>query len=375
MFLNLPILPVSLYVVFQVGVLADKFGRKRLCIAYSILYAASCITKASPNFIVLLLGRILGGICTSILFSTFEAWYIYQHVQKSHFPHEYINLTLAKATFYNGVLAICAGVVSNVAVEWAEWGPVAPFMLAVPCLLLSGGFTAYLWEENNVGTTMNASSSKCSDVKNIFRTRNLLKLGFIQSLFESVMYTFVFLWTPVLEPLKPPLGIVFSCFMLCIMIGSSIYSFLIAKKYAPEKLLKISLIIALVSLLLLAGAMKMIFVYPQDTGEYTQVAFVLFLIYEISVGMYFPAVGYLRSQIIPEEYRASISNLYRVPMNVFTCMSLFWLKNIAHVGKDFAFDTAISSHKAFVTCGALLVGALILCKMLKRDIDPNRMIV
>lgn len=360
----------------QVGILADKFGRKRLCVTYSFLYAISCLTKASPLYSVLIIGRILGGICTSILFSTFEAWYVHQHIQKFHFPPQWINITLAKATFYNGVLAICAGVMSNIIAEWGEFGPVSPFMIAVPCLLISAFLTMFIWEENDIKPTYTLNYS-CASLKAIFRARNssLLCLGLIQSLFESVMYTFVFLWTPILEPLRPPLGIVFSCFMLCIMIGSSIYSFMLARNCTAERLLHVSFIHALVALILLAGAMKMVTLYPQDTGEYTLVAFVAFLIYEIAVGMYFPAIGYLRSQIIPEQYRASIANWYRVPMNIFTCLSLFWLKNIAHIGKEFAFDTAVSSYKAFLMCIILLSVALMLCKFLKRENENAKLIL
>ena len=41
------------------------------------------------------------------------------------------------------------------------------------------------------------------------------------------MYIFVFLWTPVLDTGSPvPLGMVFSCFMVCIMVGSALFSIL-----------------------------------------------------------------------------------------------------------------------------------------------------
>lgn len=314
----------------------------------------------------MIIGRILGGICTSILFSTFEAWYVHQHSHKFHFPPEWIHLTLSKATFYNGVLAICAGIVSNIAAEWAEWGPVSPFMIAVPCLLLTAVLTMYLWEENDIPT--NTAHYSCGSLNAIFRCQNnpLLCLGLIQSLFESVMYTFVFLWTPLLEPLQPPLGIVFSCFMLCIMIGSSLHSLLIARNCTAEYSLHNSCLLALTAFVLSAGATGMIFLYPHYIGRYSFVTFIAFLLYEVAVGMYFPAIGYLRSQIIPEEYRASIANWYRVPMNIFTCMSLLWLMNMTHNHKEY-FDATVSSLKVFLMCITLLLVAIMLCKLLKRE--------
>lgn len=59
--------------------LVDCRGRKRACVTYCITYILSCITKHSPLYQVLMLGRILGGISTSLLFSAFESWLVAEH--------------------------------------------------------------------------------------------------------------------------------------------------------------------------------------------------------------------------------------------------------------------------------------------------------
>ncbi len=46
---------------------------------YCVTYILSCITKHSPQYRVLMLGRILGGIATSLLFSAFESWLVAEH--------------------------------------------------------------------------------------------------------------------------------------------------------------------------------------------------------------------------------------------------------------------------------------------------------
>ncbi|CAK9145400.1 unnamed protein product [Ilex paraguariensis] len=61
------------------GSLADKWGRKRACVTYCITYILTCITKHSHQYKVLMLGRILGGIATSLLFSAFESWLVAEH--------------------------------------------------------------------------------------------------------------------------------------------------------------------------------------------------------------------------------------------------------------------------------------------------------
>jgi len=54
-------------------------GRKRACVTYCITYILSCITKHSPQYKVLMVGRVLGGIATSLLFSSFESWLVAEH--------------------------------------------------------------------------------------------------------------------------------------------------------------------------------------------------------------------------------------------------------------------------------------------------------
>ena len=139
-------------------------------------------------------------------------------------------------------------------------------------------------------------------------------------MFESVMYIFVFLWTPILDSAgaKWPLGLVFSCFMVCIMIGSSLNTLLLNQKIRASNILFIAISSSLVAMITCS--------WSTDVAHRSPVlSFIAFLVLEISVGMYFPAIGYLRSQVIPEALRANIMNWFRVPLNVITCSVLYWL--------------------------------------------------
>merc|ERR1712054_513811 len=53
-----------------------------------------------------------------------------------------------------------------------------------------------------------------------------------------------------------------------------------------------------------------------------QVRFVAFLVFEACVGLYFPMVGTLKGDIVPEDMRSTIYNLYRLPLNVIVLMPL-----------------------------------------------------
>lgn len=54
-------------------------GRKKAALLYVVTYIASCITKHSPDYYILMLGRFFGGIATSLLFSAFESWLVAEH--------------------------------------------------------------------------------------------------------------------------------------------------------------------------------------------------------------------------------------------------------------------------------------------------------
>ena len=106
------------------------------------------------------------------------------------------------------------------------------------------------------------------------------------------MYIFVFLWTPVLMPASPPLGMVFACFMVAIMIGSSIYTILLAKGYKAEQCLRIILITIGSSMLVCCLTAS-----PDRSTMHMILIYGAFLVLEIALGMYFPAMSYLKRYV------------------------------------------------------------------------------
>ncbi len=67
-----------------------------------------------PHMGTLLVGRILGGLTTSLLFSAFESWMVSEH-RKKGFPEELLSSTFAIASWGNGVMAITAGFLAQYA--------------------------------------------------------------------------------------------------------------------------------------------------------------------------------------------------------------------------------------------------------------------
>lgn len=132
------------------GGLADKFGRKKLCSVFCGIYALSCLCKLSPNFFVLMIGRLLGGASTALLLSTFEAWMISEH-NRLGFPSDWLPRTFALSTFGNGIVAVLAGIIANLAADplgSTDHHPVRPFVIAFFVLAFTSVVLRMTWEEN-----------------------------------------------------------------------------------------------------------------------------------------------------------------------------------------------------------------------------------
>lgn len=182
----------------------------------------------------------------------------------------------------------------------------------------------------------------------------LLVLGLTQTCFEGSMYLFVFLWVPSLQEssidANLPLGYIFSCFMIAMMLGSLLYTTLISffsasstpasatsgSSTRDEPLVlhaKLSSLVCAVAALTFATTI----VHNDE-----HVRFWAFCAFEACVGMYYPVQGMLRGSLISNEHRATVSptslfhacyitnlccfvqlsSLFRVPLNTFVVVSL-----------------------------------------------------
>ena len=103
---------VSTYLALVRGrflLLSLHSGRKRICLLFCVLYAATCGLLLFPFFPVLLLARVFGGISTSILFSAFESWLV-SSSSSAALHSEDLSTIMGRATLVNGFVATAAGV-------------------------------------------------------------------------------------------------------------------------------------------------------------------------------------------------------------------------------------------------------------------------
>lgn len=286
------------------------------------------------DFGILMIGRLLGGIATSLLFSIFEAWLIRSHADAQ--LKNYLGKSFSWAAYCNSIVAILTGLVANKAAEAVDMfalqeeffyfgGYLSPFDMALITSLLTSLAAFLTWKENYGESPESSGAGKDEKSKwydglrsaytTTIRSQDILLCGIISSLFEGSMYIFVFMWTPALTPDPAnseealPFGVIFATFMVCCMAGSSIYS-IFSDHIKGEKLAVIVFGVG-------AVAMGTVAMFSGQT-----IKFLGMNLFEVTVGMYFPIMGTLKGAIVPESKRAGIYNLYRIPLNFIVLFSL-----------------------------------------------------
>mmetsp|Transcript_37996 Transcript_37996/g.107327 ORF Transcript_37996/g.107327 Transcript_37996/m.107327 type:complete len:462 (+) Transcript_37996:526-1911(+) len=345
----------SLFFGTIVGSLADKHGRKLAALTYCVVYILSCVTKHWNDYHVLLIGRVLGGIATSLLWSAFESWLVSEHLNRGFDP-EWLGSTFSKAVYIgNGLMAILSGLAANFLVENVGAGFVSPFDAASVVLILGGAMISATWPENyGDGASQGGVFSQLrSAMKLIASDRRILLLGAIQGLFEGSMYTFIFLWTPALSPNDEhiPHGLIFATFMVACMAGSALAGVFMAKGMLPEHYMQWGFVMASMALFVPVA----IHAYGQagfvrgGVSAEAQIQMVAFCMFEAVIGLFWPSMMKMRSQYVPNEKLSTIINCFRIPVNLFVCLVLYEVS-----------DTHL--EMVFCVCASLLL----ICAVLQR---------
>ena len=216
-----------------VGRASDVYGRKLATLIFTFVYAAGALTTKSNVLSILLLGRVVSGVGTALLMSAPESWLVSESLGDPETAGS-IGETFGKAYAGDSVVAIAAGLMAG-KMEQIR-GVTGPFelsagVLGVAALALLGG----VWGENRGGDggEKNKKLSIRDAATVVKKDEKILLVGMMQALFEAAMYIFVLQWPPIVSQAiglsyasspATPYGLVFSCFMACCLLGSSIFS-------------------------------------------------------------------------------------------------------------------------------------------------------
>ncbi|KAF1950292.1 DUF791-domain-containing protein [Byssothecium circinans] len=347
------------------GSFADRFGRKAACLAYCVIYSLSCLTLLSDRLPVLFLGRVLGGICGTLLYSVYESWLVAEFNKLMlEEPGSILNGIFSLNTTLNSVVAILAGVTAEWMVRVSGTAK-APFMGSIGCLVVAFVVISRSWSENYGDrnddipeSTSLLAAEKGEDitpaksaVKMIFHDKNILTLALTSCFFEGSLFLFIFFKFPALKlchelsgaPGSLPFGLIFAILMCSMMFGSQLYNCISALPSTAANPTKQILICTLA----VASACFFLPAYLRDE----RVTLWCFCIFEVCCGLYYPAMSSLKGNLINDGARASVYTILRVPLNGFVVLALSTTQ-----------EGEAHRNMVFVVCSALIVCAAVVVK-------------
>jgi len=327
----------------SIGQATDKYGRKAGTIAFALLYSLGCASIKSNTLWMLFAGRAVVGCALSLLFSAPEAWLAGEASRKN--VSKYLGETFGLAYTGDALVAIIAGKLAS----WAAGmrGVTGPFDLSIVFLAAGAVVAGLFWRENKAVTAATSASSsddsgkgaKKGSIKEAFDIvrgdQKLMLVGAVQSLFEAAMYVFILQWPPAIagavsayfgEGAMTPFGTIFSCFMTCSLLGSLTFGKLLKRKNSMTE--------STATGMLAAAAASMGAGAYLTSGATTSLAGIMgaLCLYEACVGMYFPAIGTLRSKYVPDEQKSVILSLFGIPLNTLVVLAYLFVKELGMSG-------------------------------------------
>jgi hypothetical protein len=155
------------------------------------------------------------------------------------------------------------------------------------------------------------------------------------------MYVFVFMWTPALMTssklegeVNLPLGLLFTTFMMGVMLGANVFELIITKYPHVESW----------SIVLFPAAAVCLLLPSLSESHWGRV--MAFLGFEVIIGVFWPSIALMRSRVIPEDIRTLVLNLFRVPLNIIVVLVLY--------NADYLEETSIFTYASVMM---LLAGA------------------
>ena len=166
------------------------------------------------------------------------------------------------------------------------------------------------------------------------------------------MYIFVLVWPPAISncirqvfgpAAATPFGTVFSCFMASCLLGSILCGQLRCSMVDVKSITVAMLFTSMIAFLISVFAVQTKNLFAIIVG---------FITFEVCVGVYFPSIGTLRSQLLPESHRPVIMSLFAVPLNILVLGVIFFHPTIGDIGAL----TIASFATGIATCCMLLLG-------------------
>lgn len=138
---------------YFVGSLADRYGRRTACLVFCVTYSIACFSTLFRSLPLLFLGRMFGGLSTSLMYSAFESWMVTEfHKRDLGRAGASLSTIFGTMTTMNSIVAIVAGIFSEWIVELTSTKR-APFMASAGCLVVAFWFISTYWVREALSET------------------------------------------------------------------------------------------------------------------------------------------------------------------------------------------------------------------------------
>lgn len=172
-------------------------------------------------------------------------------------------------------------------------------------------------------------------IKNPF----ILLIGITESLYFAMLHIFIFSWAPTLKKINPNVDVtyVFTLLMMSLMTGGSTFRALYNLfKNNAYKVAKVMSVFALVGLVLIS-----------IESDY-QTTLIGLIIYETSVGLFYPTFSKIKADYLPRNQSGTISNLFKIPFNIIVIVLLVNTNKLFSVEGFLKLNMFISLFLAFI---------------------------
>eukprot|EP01060_Flectonema_neradi_P036293 TRINITY_DN6937_c1_g1_i1.p1 TRINITY_DN6937_c1_g1~~TRINITY_DN6937_c1_g1_i1.p1 ORF type:complete len:436 (+),score=65.16 TRINITY_DN6937_c1_g1_i1:73-1380(+) len=324
--------------------LLPRIGSRKGTLLCPTMFLLGTLTVVYDDYSILLLGRVLGGAASAAMHTVPETWF-FNKVHADGMSSSMVSSFMSWLFFIDGLGGIASGHLANFAAETTGTST-APFLLAAAPACVGFLVVAVLWSEEGSACEEDSSEkpSFMSSFRSVCTSKKLLLLVLVQTLFEGTLYLFVMNWGRALVEVTPggnvPFGQVFASLMTASMIGSSLLTLLKEK----ANLSPLGLIIA-------AALTGLVSFYLMSFVSTLRVFGIL--LYEVSVGMYFPAISLVRSELLSPSTRISLSQVIRIPVNAIVIVLML---NYERLGTTGAFDFSKLAMIGVTLCGFLSIG-------------------
>jgi len=205
----------------------DIGSRKNKCVLSAILYAISMSSVFfGGHFDMLLMGRIVFGVASSIHHSAFDAYVITEHTSQG-FPDDWLSQTFTSLTHAIALVAALSGVLGQTAGVSYPLGTAA---LSCAVFSLSGVYISFVWSKDSYNGSRFMLSQFLQSVSQTVQAaranRQAALLIGITSLCESAITIFTYYWAPWMVSLTSELGhalpfeIIFASFVVASLLGT-----------------------------------------------------------------------------------------------------------------------------------------------------------